>query len=64
MTLEVGDIICYKPNSLLVLHYLILQNLTPDSNFGIKYAVINLDTGGQGNLTLYPIDKMYITKVA
>lgn len=64
MTIEVGDIICYKPNNLLTMHYLILQNLTPDSNFGTKYAVINLGTGGQGNLVLFPIDNMYITKVA
>lgn len=64
MIIEIGDIICYKPNNLLTMHYLILQNLTPNSDFGIKYAVINLDMGTQGNLILFPIDKMYITKVA
>lgn len=64
MTFDVGDIICYQPNKLLSIHYLILQILTPSSDFGIKYAVVNLDTGGQGNLILFPIDKTYVTKVA
>lgn len=64
MDFQSGDIILYEPNKLLSQYMLILENLTPGSNFGIVYRVVNLNTGLQAKFTYYPVDKMYITVVA
>ena len=64
MSVEIGDIISYRAGGNPPLIMLILQNLTPYSDFGTMYKVIFLEEGSVGQFTIFPVDMLYITKEA
>ena len=64
MEYDIGDIINYKANNTLDLKMLILEVMPEESAFGIKYKVLMLDSGQPNYWVFYPVDRLYVTKVA
>lgn len=63
MEVDVGDLILYRIKNFTECTFLILDVLG-QLDFGTKILVLELDTGKTYDFVLYPIDKMYVTKVA